>query len=35
MKGDRNTNETVAMVSDLLVFLVLAVFLVALLFLPG
>jgi hypothetical protein len=35
MKGDRNAKETIAMVSDLLVLLVLAVFLVALLFRPG
>jgi hypothetical protein len=35
IKGDRNAKETIAMVSDLFIFLVLAVFLVALLFRPG
>jgi hypothetical protein len=34
-KGDRNAKETIAMVSDLLAFLVLAVFLVVLLFRAG
>jgi hypothetical protein len=35
MKGNRNAKETIAMVSDLFIFLVLAVFLLALLFRPG
>jgi hypothetical protein len=35
MKGDRNTKETIAMVSDLFIFLVLAGYVVALLFRPG
>ncbi len=34
-KGDRNANETIAMVSDLLIFLVLAGYLAALLFRPA
>jgi hypothetical protein len=35
MKGDRNTKETIAMVSDLFIFLVLAGYVVALFFRPG
>jgi len=35
LKGDRNANETIAMVSDLFIFLVLAFYLVALLVRPG
>ncbi len=35
MKGNRNTKETIAMVSDLFIFLVLAGYVVALFFRPG